>query len=463
MENKRSVIRTEHLYLILIVVFGFALHLYILTRYALAYGMDGPYYLVQVRNVLETGALKYDDPPLAIYILALFTLLLGGNMTLGIKVGTAFFSALSAAPLYFWVKGVSGSRLAGYVAAIVSILSSQHILLMNNYLKMVIGSFFLLCFLHYLHRMLTEKGDTLTLFLAVLSLVSVGATHAVVFFVAFLFLILYAIVFRVSRPRPRETIRSIEILLLTAFTIMLILPLILPPFFKDYYHGIDLVLSPFYRFRPPVLFSAGVVSHFILDYMSGAIVLAAIISGIMLLGHELRAKRRKAVLALIPVTFVGILLLLVASLIPIEWVWRFLYMEFITVAFIIGYGFSKIQGRRMLLTIAILLCFSLIILQAVEASKVMMPTISEADYAEIEEMKRYIPPKSIVFANPLYMYWIEYITRADTTFMFSPELWRYEHIFILVDKFYPPPVTPNATIVFEGRRFILYEIELKAP
>ena len=92
-----------------------------------------------------------------------------------------------------------------------------------------------------------------------------------------------------------------------------------------------------------------------------------------------------------------------------------------------------------------------------------MPTIREEDYHEIEEMRLYIPPKSVIIVNPFYSYWVEYLTRTDTAFMFSPAIWRYEHVMILIDKLFPPTTAPNATKIFEGNRFILYEIEMKPP
>ncbi|MCS7113883.1 MAG: hypothetical protein RMJ15_02685 [Nitrososphaerota archaeon] len=457
----KSLLKPERLYLFLIVVFGFILYLYVLTRYALVYGVDGPYYLIQVRSILETGRLKYDDPPLALYIFTFFALLFGGNITLGIKVGTALFSALSAAPLYFWTKKAAKSQLCGYLAALACIISSLHLLLMNNYLKMVVGTFFLLCFIYYLHCIIAEKGNIHTLLMAVIFLVLTGATHAIVFLVAFLFLALYAIVFRLTWTIEKEITRNLEVLLFMAFFFIIIGPLFLPFFFKDYYQALDLAISPFYRFRPPTVTSSDVISRFLLDYMSGATVLAAIIFGIILVVYEWRTGRKEAVLALVPVTVVGILLL--TPFIPIEWVWRFLYMEFITIAFVLGYGFSKIPRKNVILAAALFLCFSPIIMQTVNASKTMMPTIREADYREIEEMGQYIPPNSVIFANPLYSYWIEYVTRTDTTFMFSPAIWQYRHVLILIDKLFPPTTTPNGTIIFEGRRFTLYEIEMRLP
>ncbi len=56
---------SSRLVVALIWAIGFAFYLEILTRHPLMYGIDGPYYLVQVRSLLEAGRLEYGDPPLS--------------------------------------------------------------------------------------------------------------------------------------------------------------------------------------------------------------------------------------------------------------------------------------------------------------------------------------------------------------------------------------------------------------
>ena len=57
--------------MLLIWLLGFLFSLWVLTRYPLIYGVDGPYYLIQVRGLLEEGRLLYGDPPLAFILFAL--------------------------------------------------------------------------------------------------------------------------------------------------------------------------------------------------------------------------------------------------------------------------------------------------------------------------------------------------------------------------------------------------------
>lgn len=82
MKLLKSIVKHQQVFLSLIVIFGFGFYLYILTRHPLIYGIDGPYYLIQVRSLLESWHLEYGDPPLAFFIFTFFTLLSGGDITL---------------------------------------------------------------------------------------------------------------------------------------------------------------------------------------------------------------------------------------------------------------------------------------------------------------------------------------------------------------------------------------------
>ena len=121
-----GMVKRQQVLLPLVLILGFGFYLYILTRHPLIYGIDGPYYLIQVRSLLESGHLKYGDPPLAFFIFTFFTLLSGGDITLGIRIAVALFSALSAVPLYFWIKRVTHSEMSGYSYAGLHFLLTTH-------------------------------------------------------------------------------------------------------------------------------------------------------------------------------------------------------------------------------------------------------------------------------------------------------------------------------------------------
>lgn len=454
MKPLKSMVKNERVILSLILILGFGFYLYILTRHSLIYGIDGPYYLIQVRNLLESGHLKYGDPPLAFLIFTFFTLLSGGDITFGIRIGVALFSVLSAVPLYFWIKKVAHSKLSGYVAMLACIFSSPHIRLMNDLLKNTVGALFLLCFVYYLHSLVTEKGSKRNLLTAVAFLMLTGATHILDFGVALLFLILYPIVALLIRVNQKNMVKNVGVLLLIILFFAASAFLAFPSLFSDFYKGLAFLQDLFSET------GEGPPTRFLFNPMGGAFILPVLLIGIVLSVQEWRLGRKEATLALATVTIVGVLLSL--PFIPAEWLWRFLLMEFVSIAFVIGYSFSKME-TKIAISILLLLCLFPMILQAVAMSGTLRPTIGEADYHEIESMEECILPNSVVVGDLRYGYWVQYVTRTDIAKRLSPELWQnYEHVLLLVDKFSAkqPPIPPHSTKIFEGRRFTLYEIIL---
>lgn len=188
-------------------------------------------------------------------------------------------------------------------------------------------------------------------------------------------------------------------------------------------------------------------------------ILPTLATGIAISTYELWRKKKETS-AIATVTIIGILLSL--PYIPQEWLWRFLLMEFVPIAFIIGYAASKME-KKITIAIFLLLSLSPFILQSVEASKTLRPTIREEDYIELERMSLKIPSNSVVVTTFHIGYWVQYVSRCDISKRPSPDLWqRYAHVLLLFDKFSKKPIRiPKGSIkLFEGERFILFELPL---
>jgi len=450
-------IKRELLIVFLVWAIGFVFYLWVLTRHPLIYGIDGPYYLIQVRNLLETGHLAYGDPPLSFTFFAFFTIMFGGDLTLGIRVGVAFFGALSAIPLYFWVKKITLSQLSRVVAMLVCIFSALHLRLLNDLLKNAVGGFFLLCFAYYLHTLVTESPNKKYLFLAATSLILTAATHILDFGVALLLMTVYSAVALFLGINRRRTAKNVGILILTVLVFGIAAILVFPSLLADFHKGIS--------FFQGLLTGTGndTPIQFFFDPLSAVFVAPILGVGYFLSFHELRNQRKGALLAVGSVTITGTLLSL--PFIPVEWLWRFLLMDFIPISFITGYSIWKVQimtpsRRKTALSVLLFLGLSLLILQAVHVSRTLGPSILKTDYDELESIGALIPSKSVVVGDLRYGYWLQYITRCGISSGPSPDLRQhYEHVLFLIYKFSPkePPIPPNSTIMHNGDRFVLYE------
>nr|MDO8097689.1 hypothetical protein [Candidatus Njordarchaeota archaeon] len=453
----RRRIKREYQVVALIWIMGFVFYLGVLTRDPLIYGIDGPYYLIQVRSLLETGHLVYGDPPLSFVFFAFFSVVFGGDLTFGIRVGVAFFGALSAVPLYFWVTKITHSQFSGVVAMLICIFSALHLRLLNDLLKNAVGAFFLLCFAYYLHSLATGSENKKNLFLAASFLILTAATHILVFGVALLLMILYSTVALLIDFNRRTIAKNAGILSLTVLVFGVAAFLVFPSLLTDFFKGASFFQGLFTGTGndTPI--------QFFFDPMSTIFIAPILGVGYVLSFHEWRNQRREAFLAVASVTIAGTLLSL--PFIPVEWLWRFLLMGFIPVAFILGHSVSRVQTMpssrvKTAVSILLLLCLFMLVLQAVHVSRTLGPIIQESDYEELESIGELIPSNSVLVGDLRYGYWLQYITRCSISSGPSPDLWQnYDHVLFLIDKFSPkrPLIPPNSTNIFEGNRFALYE------
>jgi len=100
-------------------------------------GVDGYYYVVQVRSLLATGQLNYPAAPLAFFWLAPWAALFGP--VAGVKLGAAAGTALAAAPAYALGRRLSGARGAGLVSAALVATSASSQFLAAEFLKQGLG------------------------------------------------------------------------------------------------------------------------------------------------------------------------------------------------------------------------------------------------------------------------------------------------------------------------------------
>ncbi len=77
---KKHVIKVKYLEAALVTLVSItSLTLYVIKQFSspLLYGIDGPYYYIQISSILNSGVPKYPDPPLSFYILTAFSIILG--------------------------------------------------------------------------------------------------------------------------------------------------------------------------------------------------------------------------------------------------------------------------------------------------------------------------------------------------------------------------------------------------
>lgn len=128
-------------------------------------GVDGYYYAIQLRSLLETGALAYPASPVAFWLMA--PLAAATDPITGAKLGAALLGALVALPAYGVGARLGRCRGAGLVAAVLATTSAGSAFLTIEFVKNGVGLTLLLTALWLLLRAL-ERPSVARIALAVL-------------------------------------------------------------------------------------------------------------------------------------------------------------------------------------------------------------------------------------------------------------------------------------------------------
>lgn len=471
--------RTEHLVVLLVFVFGFAFNLWIFSRNWLITGIDGPYYLIQVRALLTRGSLVYGDPPLAFLLLSLFCIITG-DLMLGVKVGVSLLCASSAIPAFYLMKRVGKRSLPGFIAMLLLVFSAPYIRMMTDFMKNAIGILFLLSFLYYLHDLAFSGFRGKSLILAIFFLILTGLTHILDFGVAILFLVLYtlwAVILNVNRG---PFLKSAGIIALALCLFVLVASTFFSPLFTDFSKALSFLRDlagpeeakrppPRWGLKPKPFAPSAPSAPFSLRVVGGwGPILVILSSGAILSIYSWLKKDKEAVLLLAATTSMGAIICF--PLIPPNWLGRFMLMTVVPTAIIVSYGLSEISKRMNRTrgnplsdasTALIMIFLAVSVLQAAEAASKVHPTISYEGYLDLVDMKSRIPPDSVVVADFPVGYWVEYVDEVDVEKP-TPEIWStHQRVLGVFFKDRIPPV--YSRVIYKGRVFVLVELRPIQP
>ncbi|MDQ3369254.1 MAG: glycosyltransferase family 39 protein, partial [Myxococcota bacterium] len=109
----------------------------LLTASPFPLGVDGYFYPVQLRALLETGGLQYPASPLTFWLMA--PLAAATDPITGAKLGAALFGALIALPAYAVGARLGQGRGAGLIAAVLATTSAGSAYLTIEFVKNGVG------------------------------------------------------------------------------------------------------------------------------------------------------------------------------------------------------------------------------------------------------------------------------------------------------------------------------------
>lgn len=101
------------------------------------FGVDGYYYPVQLRSLLDAGQLNYPSAPLVFWLLAPLAALT--DPVVGTKLGAAAGTALMVVPAYLLARRLSGERLPALLGAALVATSAESFYLATEFVKEGVG------------------------------------------------------------------------------------------------------------------------------------------------------------------------------------------------------------------------------------------------------------------------------------------------------------------------------------
>ena len=215
---KQNIFSASGISFIIIILTAIIVRLYISFSHDLILGMDGGYYPVQVRNILKTGLLAFDDVPLYFYFCASIIKLIsvfGFTVTnetiiLVIKIIDSIALPLLAIPLFKIVsrKEFKTPLFSGLAILQFSVFSFSPFVMLGDLQKNAFAIPFLFMFIYLFESyLITHEKRNLLLALSTLFLIALTHFGVFVFGLAFLTISLFVVY------RKKAILPSILILL----------------------------------------------------------------------------------------------------------------------------------------------------------------------------------------------------------------------------------------------------------
>ncbi|PVX27478.1 MAG: hypothetical protein CW716_02090 [Candidatus Bathyarchaeum sp.] len=471
--------KLEYSVVFAVFVFGFLFYLLVLLKNELVPMIDGPYYLIQVRSLLNTGGLVYGDPPLTFYLMSLTSVLVG-DVSLGVKVGVSLFSALSTVPAYFLMKKVAKTSFAGLTAMLFIVFSAPYIRTLVDFMKNAIGVCWLFAFLYYLHDLAFSGPKKSNITLAMFFLLLTGLTHILTFGIALLFLAFYAVASLIFGVNRKQFLKSVGILFVGVCIFILVASVFFGDLFTDFSKAASFIneILQFQTLQPQTALATNMVPRvrprpatsglgvFSLSAVGGWETVAMILFvGATLSVYSWKKQQKEALLLLSAATIIGVVVSF--PLLPADLLGRFLLMMVIPTTVIISYAVGKVwtlasRDTKLVALVLLGVCTIFFAGQCFRTIEVIRPSIPIDGYNDLVDMKDMVPSDSVILASrgAGLGYWVEYVEDVDILGVheLSPQLWQtYSRVLGIFPKGQVPIMIPHKTLG-AGSVYVLVEI-----
>jgi hypothetical protein len=480
MENKTvSAKWTNYWILFAIMLFSIVCRLISTSGSNVIPGLGGMYYPLQVRCLLERGALGYSDMPLVFWIEALAAKLIiltgllpvNNAIVLACRLVNALVPSLIVIPVFYLARSIfENTAKPGYLAVVLalSVLNpSVLVVFAVDFDKNAISMLFVYMTIYYLWQYINSK----TVKPAVMTVVSVLLTlltHFGCFSALFAFLLILALVMGFSNAgRLIQWFRDsrIRIVILTIILAALIMLPVLVLHYDDkrFFHLASLFASPLQLFENS-LFLLMLKGKFILDLPN--LFFFIVINSFSVLSVITYFRLRKRMGREESAFFLSLVLWFVFLSNPFintDIFRRLLFISLIplTIVIIFFFRYFRKPVRR---TIAVILALLLIL--TVATCGIRKTYISKDEYTELLTVRNMIqkPDSAIVLAQHRLEFWTSWTLRMKSGQLMGikpKEYSKYSQVLYIVQKSnsrFQEEIPKTAVLIHGGKYFDLYKI-----
>jgi hypothetical protein len=363
---------------IAITVTSIILRLNLSFSHDLISGVDGGYYPVQVRNILNTGLLSFNDVPLYFYFCAFIVKVISvlgftvtGDIIISvIKVVDSAALPLLAIPLFKMVsrKDRSIPFFAGLAILLFAVLSSTPFIILGDLQKNSFAIPIVFLFIFFIEEYLINR-DKQNLIAVVISLAIIALTH----FGVFTFCIAFLIILLVLVYRRKAVLPSV-ITIFVGFGIIALF---------DSDRAFRLITFWNVIFERPALLQGPLPIHLLLN-MIGSYFLAIV--GVFQF-RRFKDKTDK-ITAYMVLSFIVIIIIFAFPLYDLQYFQRFAVLLFIPQSLLILYLIRMNPTSAVPFSISLVLLTTLSIFTSFSEEK--RPCIDDHAFQDLQNIKKYI-------------------------------------------------------------------------
>lgn len=401
---------------------------WLLTSGELLPGIDGAYYWVQVRSVMEDFTLAFNDLPLVIWVQTLIAWVVG-DIPLGVRISDALLPALSAIPIYFLLRKSKSVFVPAIAILVVLLHPIQLFFFTGDFLKnsAAIPVVFFICWILYNWESASRKRSIVYL---VICLIVLGLAHFGTLLLGLMILGIWLIV-HLRKESKRFWIYSLSITAGSLAAVLAGLAILVPSRFERL---ISFVTTPSTVFANPaieMMFSGRADYPMLFSIITGQ--LGAILLSVWT--WQSRKQLSDSQLSLV-VASLASAFILSSPLIGMEWANRLIAMSFVPLlvaAMVIWLTNEKLPAK---VSVSVLASSTLIATMVFSTMGLKEGMFSEAQYRDlIKFSKEYdLPENSIVVARHGLEFLVAWQMRThviqDTSYA-EEDLSSYKAVFYL--------------------------------